>query len=78
MSYTVQMRSGVLWRRHIDQLGEYVETATTTNNPTHSDEPALCPYDFGGSSHANQPARSHAETGDNNALPEEPIETLLG
>ena len=79
--YAVQMRSGVLWRRHIDQLQEYIGAATTTNNTTHSDEPALSSYNFGGSSHANERVESEqgsdAETDDNNPSPEEPSETSL-
>ena len=31
LSYTVQMESGTLWRRHIDQLREHAGTATRTD-----------------------------------------------
>ena len=50
LSYTVQMKTGAIWRRHIDQLREHIARADVNSDPTSSDEVASPSCDFGGSS----------------------------
>ena len=50
LSYTVQMKTGAIWRRHIDQLREHIDRADVNSDPTSSDEVASPSCDFGGSS----------------------------
>ena len=74
------MKSGALWRRHIDQLRELVGAATTTARPakTTSEEASSFPYDMGEPYGNGEPERDpEPETiGENSdsAPPEEPSE----
>ena len=52
LSYTIQTESGMLWRRHIDQLRKL---STSTANSAVSSEESTLPYDIGGPSHTNDP-----------------------
>ena len=52
LSYTVQTESGMLWRRHIDQLRKL---SKSTANSAVSSEESTSPYDIGGRSHTNDP-----------------------
>ena len=38
LSYSVQMQSGALWRRHIEQLWEREEPEITSNPPNEEQE----------------------------------------
>ena len=67
LSYTIQTESGMLWRRHIDQLRKL---ATSTANSADSPEESTSPYDIGGPSHTSDP--EHEPEAD--APPEEPEE----
>ena len=64
LSYVVQMKSGVLWRRHIDQLSELSNSANDSDDLA---EPGFEPEETN-----SDPV---PETEQNGAPPEEPPET---
>ena len=57
-SYIVQMETGAIWRRHIDQLRE---GTTSTVRPSSAEEIASFPYDVGEPSSASEPAQSELD-----------------
>ena len=69
LSYTIQTESGMLWRRHIDQLREL---ATSTANSAVSPEESTSPYEIVGPSRTSD--LEHEPEAD--APPEEPEEFL--
>ena len=77
LSYIVKMKSGALWRRHIDQLRELVGAATTNAKPATmtTEEASSFPYDIGEPDCDPEP-ETNGENGDD-APPEEPSEAQL-
>ena len=82
LSYIVQMKSGALWRRHIDQLRECLGRAEVNAKPTSSEVESASMYDVGGTAEENthvepkQTSETVEDTRDD-APSEKPSETTL-